>query len=271
MMNKNNSNVLLEVKNLSKQYRHFSLNPVSFTLEKGYIMGLIGPNGAGKTTLLKLIAGLLSPASGSVSLNGKEPYKKSSLRDNIGMVFDDSCFLKKFTPKENELMFSSFYNIWNHERFSYWLHRFSIPENKPLCQLSRGMRTKFLLAFALAHEPELLLLDEPTAGLDPVFRRELLTLLQEFVEKYELGIILSTHITTDLDNIADYITMLSGGNQLFFAPTDRLKEAFYPENPDSYTSACQIPVGDILYACCKSTELSEKMNRRLSHETLSEF
>ena len=219
---------VLEIKNISKNYKGFSLKDVSFNIPKGFVMGLIGPNGAGKTTTIKAIMNLINLDSGEIYIFG-EDIKKSeiSIKDRNGFVYDDCCAFEDFTIRENKKIISKFYSKWDEEKFKYYLEKFELNENKKLKQLSKGQKMRFSLALALSHKAELLILDEPTSGLDPVFRSELLDILFEIIGEEEVSILYSTHITTDLEKLADYITFLNKGKVEFSLEKDLLLEEYF--------------------------------------------
>lgn len=219
---------VLEVKNISKNYKEFSLKDVSFNIPKGFVMGLIGPNGAGKTTTIKAIMNLINLDSGEIKIFEKEMKSNEiEIKDRIGFVYDDCCAFDDFTIKENKKIISKFYSKWDEEKFKYYLEKFELNENKKLKQLSKGQKMRFSLALALSHNAELLILDEPTSGLDPVFRSELLDILFEIIGEEEVSILYSTHITTDLEKLADYITFLNKGKVEFSLEKDLLLEEYF--------------------------------------------
>ncbi|WP_339203965.1 ABC transporter ATP-binding protein [Paenibacillus sp. FSL K6-3182] len=203
----------LEIKNLNKKYEHFHLKDVSFQLEKGYIMGFIGANGAGKTTTIKAILNLIHKDSGEISILGKEMTKHElELKQEIGSAFGDINFYTRNKVKTLTNVIKKFYHNWNDEAYYNYLKRFNLNENKKIAELSTGMKVKYSLAIALSHGAKLLILDEPTSGLDPVARDNLLDIFQELVEDGEISILFSTHITTDLEKCADYITFIDNGH-----------------------------------------------------------
>lgn len=219
---------VLEIKNISKNYKGFSLKDVSFNIPKGFVMGLIGPNGAGKTTTIKAIMNLINLDSGEIYIFGEDIKKNEiSIKDRIGFVYDDCCAFEDFTIRENKKIISKFYSKWDEEKFKYYLEKFELNENKKLKQLSKGQKMRFSLALALSHKAELLILDEPTSGLDPVFRSELLDILFEIIGEEEVSILYSTHITTDLEKLADYITFLNKGKVEFSLEKDLLLEEYF--------------------------------------------
>ncbi|MGM9629692.1 ABC transporter ATP-binding protein [Butyricicoccus sp.] len=199
----------LELNGLCKTYPDFTLENISFSLPMGMITGLVGRNGAGKTTTLKSIVGAVHPDGGSVRILGQEPG--TDVMQDVGIVYDECCFSEILTAKNMDSVLSSVYRNWSSDLFQGQCERYGLPLNKRIKTFSRGMKQKLSIAAALAHSPKLLLLDEPTGGLDPVARGEILDDLWEFIEDGQHAVLLSTHITTDLDRIADRILILSGG------------------------------------------------------------
>lgn len=218
---------MLEVKDLTKKYFSFTLKEVSFSLEPGYILGLTGRNGAGKTTLMKQLIHPETASGGSVVINGidakKEPLKA---KQEIGVLMEDQPFLLDMTLEQNGTLLGAFYERFDTEKFHAYLKRFDLYPDRIYRNLSRGMRMKFQLAFALAHTPKLLLMDEATGGLDVVFRREFYYLLQEAVEKELVSVIISTHVTEDLDKVADYVAFMEGGRMKFYESKEELYEKY---------------------------------------------
>ena len=203
---------VLSVSGLTKTYPKFKLNNVSFRLEKGYIMGFIGRNGSGKTTTLKSILNLVHTDSGSVEIFDKE-FKdyELSLKQKVGYAFGGADFYLKSRIKAITDVIRRFYTEWDETTYQNYCRRFNIDNDKKLGELSEGMKVHYSLALALSHKADLLILDEPTAGLDPASRDELLELFQELVEDGEKSILFSTHITTDLEKCADFITFIENG------------------------------------------------------------
>ncbi|WP_345240483.1 ABC transporter ATP-binding protein [Pontibacillus salipaludis] len=202
----------LDVKNLNKKYEQFQLKDVSFQLKKGYIMGFIGANGAGKTTTIKSILNLTHFDSGDISTLGKNFIEHElEMKQVIGYAFGGVNYYTRSKIKNVTNVVKKFYKHWNEETYNNYLKRFDLDENKKIAQLSEGMKVKYNLALALSHGSKLLILDEPTSGLDPVARDNLLDLFQELVEEGEISILFSTHITSDLEKCADYITYIHNG------------------------------------------------------------
>lgn len=218
---------ILEVKNVSKEYKDFKLDNVSFNLEHGYIMGFIGPNGAGKSTTIKLIMNLVSRNSGEINIFGMDNIKyERQVKEKIGFVYDESHFYEDLKLKEMKNIIAPFYKNWDDKKFSFYMKRFDLDPDKKISQLSKGMKMKYSLAIALSHNAELILMDEPTSGLDPVFRSEILDILYELIQDERKSVFFSTHITADLEKIADYITFINDGRIIFSMPKDRLFESY---------------------------------------------
>ncbi len=204
---------LLELNGVSKSFADFKLNNISFTLPKGYIMGLVGPNGAGKTTTIQLILNMLEKDAGEILVFGKDNMKsENEVKQHIGVVFDSVFYVDSWTIEDTERAVSAFYDDWKHDVFSNMIKRFGLPLGKKVRELSRGMQMKLMLACAFSHNAKLLILDEPTSGLDPVTRDEFLEILQDYIKDGERSVLFSTHITTDLERVADYITLINQGN-----------------------------------------------------------
>jgi len=205
----------------------FHLNDVSFALPKGYIMGLIGPNGAGKTTIIKLILNLLRRDGGDIKVLGMDNVDgEIEIKSRIGFVHDTTFFYEHLTLATLRKTVAPFYRDWDDALFLRLIEEFRLPIGKRLKTLSRGMKMKFALAVALAHKADFLILDEPTSGLDPVFRSELLKRLSAFIQDEGKSVLFSTHITSDLERIADYITFIRGGEIVFSSPRDRILGAW---------------------------------------------
>ena len=217
----------LEVSGLSKTFPGFALQNVGFSLPKGYIMGLIGANGSGKTTTIKLILNMLKRDAGEITILGKDNIAdEKAVKANLGVVFDSNYFSEAWTVARAEAAVSVFYKNWDTDRFSGLLDKFHIDPRKKVKELSKGMQMKLMIAFALAYDAKLLILDEPTSGLDPVSRDELLTLLSEYIEDGEHSVLFSTHITSDLERAADYITYLTGGSVFYSGNKDEFVDMF---------------------------------------------
>ena len=218
---------ILEVKNLCKKYKGFELQNVNITLPKGMIMGFIGENGAGKTTTIKAILDIIRDYTGEIKLFGLDNRKDDKkIKENIGAVLDDMFFPEILTPNDINTIMKDIYKNWDSKLYFKYLTDFSLPNNKAIKTLSKGMRKKLEIATAISHHPQLLILDEPTSGLDPVARNEVIDLFQSFIQNEECSIFLSSHITTDLEHIADYITFINNGNIILSKTREELLEDY---------------------------------------------
>lgn len=209
----------LIVKNITKHYPSFTLDKVSFTLPKGSIMGLVGVNGAGKSTTMKSILGLCKPDSGEVTVLGQTSNDKLR-KEDIGVVFDECHLHQMLKVKQFQKIFPEIYPNWDAPLFEEYMKRFQLPLDKPIKNFSRGMKMKLSIAIAVCHQAKLLILDEPTSGLDPIMRNEILDLFLEYIEDGEKSILVSSHITSDLEKIADYITFINKGKVLMSGNKD---------------------------------------------------
>ncbi|NBI07266.1 ABC transporter ATP-binding protein [Senegalia massiliensis] len=218
---------MLKLQNLNKEFKNFKLKNISFNLEPGYIMGFIGPNGAGKTTTIKLIMNLIKMDSGSIEIFGLDNKKfERKVKERIGFVYDESYFYEDLTIKQMKNIVAPFYSKWDEKVFKEYIKKFSLDENSKIKTLSKGMKMKFSLSLALSHNADLIIMDEPTSGLDPVFRREILDILYDVIQDENKSIFFSTHITTDLEKIADYITFINDGEIVFTKPKDEILETY---------------------------------------------
>lgn len=218
---------MLKVEGLSKKFKRFQLKDVSFQLEKGYIMGFIGPNGSGKTTTIKLIMNLMKRDSGNIEIFGKDNIEfEKQVKDRIGFVYDESYFYQDLSIKQMKNIVAPFYTHWDEEVFQNYMEEFDLDEKQKIKKLSKGMKMKFSLSLALSHHAELIIMDEPTSGLDPVFRREMLDILYDIIQDADKSIFFSTHITTDLEKIADFITFIDDGEIVFSKEKDLLLETY---------------------------------------------
>ena len=213
----------LEIKNISKTYKNFKLDDVLFVLPCGHIMGVIGENGAGKSTIINCILDIIEKDSGSISVLGQKNDKNNvSLKENIGVVLDASDVYDNYTVKQVENIMKDVYKQWNHEVYDYYIQKFALPLNKMIKDFSRGMKMKMAITIALSHQPKLLILDEATSGLDPIMRDEILDVFMEFVQDENHAILLSSHISSDLEKIADYITFIHEGKLILSTSKDEL-------------------------------------------------
>lgn len=213
----------IHIEGLCKKYADFQLNHVTFSLPKGCILGFVGENGAGKTTTIKAILNLISIDSGSISVLGLDHKKKErAIKEQIGVVFDNSGFHSCLTPDDIELILRRIYKNWDSALYRDYLKKFALAQNKQIKQFSKGMTMKLNIAAALAHRPRLLILDEATSGLDPIVREEILDIFLDFIQDEEHSVLISSHITSDLDKIADYIAFIHNGSIVFSRPKDEL-------------------------------------------------
>jgi len=218
---------ILEINGLCKSYEGFALRDVSFALPKGYIMGFVGQNGSGKTTTIRSILNMAHPDSGKISVFGLDSRKDSvKIREGLGIVFDSLYLADHLDAKHIEMQLRPFYSDWSREEFFRRLKAFGLPDNKPVGEFSKGMKMKLMIAAALSHNARLMILDEPTSGLDPVARDELLDILTEYIEDEERSVLFSTHITADVERIADFITVLHNGKVWFSGTKDDLAESY---------------------------------------------
>lgn len=218
---------ILEVEGLTKHYPNFELDHLSFSLEAGYVMGFIGRNGAGKTTTIKMIMGLIHRDGGVVRLFGREvPASWKAVSERIGFVYDEPCFHRRVTVAETEAIIAPFYRQWDRAQYARLVHDFGLDPRRRVSDLSHGQKTLLALVVALSHNAELIIMDEPTSGLDPVFRSELVELLYEIVQDEKRAVLFSTHITSDLEKIADYITLIDGGRLILSDTKDEIVERY---------------------------------------------
>ncbi|MEG0650476.1 MAG: ABC transporter ATP-binding protein [Oscillospiraceae bacterium] len=217
----------IEINSITKAYKDFVLDNVSFNVPYGSIMGFIGENGAGKTTTIKAILNIIRINSGSITVFGKDiKANAKDINKDIGTVLDGSFFYEGMEARDIAPVMRRLYKTWDDTYFTQLLSRFSLPANKVIKEYSKGMKMKLNLATALAHKPKLLILDEATSGLDPVVRNEMLDIFLEFIQEEEHSILMSSHITTDLEKIADYITFLHEGKVVFSKSKDDIMENY---------------------------------------------
>lgn len=212
----------LEIKNLQKNYFGFGLQNISFCVPKGSIVGLIGENGAGKTTTIKAILNLIDVEGGEISVLNSPTKITAQTREDIGVVFDDLCFHENLTVAQLGKIMRGMYKKWDMALFKQYCQRFSLDGEKCVGELSKGMKMKLSITIALSHQPKLLILDEATSGLDPVMRDEILDVFLDFIQDEQNSILLSSHITSDLEKVADYIVFIHQGKVIFSLPKDTL-------------------------------------------------
>ena len=215
---------IIEIKNLKKKYDDkFELGEIDITIPKGVIVGLIGENGSGKTTLIKLMLNIIKSDNGEIKIFGKDNKRKEKeIKEDIGVVLDNIFFPELLNAKDINNSMKDIYKNWDSKLYFSYLKEFDLPDNKSLKSMSKGMRKKLEIATALAHKPKLLILDEPTSGLDPVIRNEVLDIFQKFIEDEEHGVLLSTHITSDLEHIADEIIFIDKGKKVLQKSRDEI-------------------------------------------------
>ena len=215
----------IELKSVSKSMGDFELNNVNLSIPKGYVTGFIGPNGAGKSTTIHLIMGLLKQTSGTISLLNQSP-PNAKQREKIGFVYDELLVYDELTLTKLKNIIAPAYKTWDEETYEKLLASYKLPKKKKIKEFSKGMKMKTSLLLALSHHPDLLIMDEPTSGLDPIFRRELIEQLQEFMLDGEKSIFFSTHITTDLEQFADYVAFIHEGKMIFHLSIEEIHEQF---------------------------------------------
>ena len=218
-------NSALTVSGLTKTYQDFVLDRVSFSVPSGSIVGLIGENGAGKSTTINAALGLIQKEAGHVSILGREGLD-SGTKEEIGVVFDGSNYPEILSPRRLNAVMKNIYRSWDETAYFRLLKRFSLPPEKRIKQFSKGMKMKLAISVALSHHSKLLILDEATSGLDPVIRDDILDMLLDFVQDEDHSILVSSHITSDLEKIADYIVFIHEGRVVFSKPKDELTEQY---------------------------------------------
>jgi ABC-2 type transport system ATP-binding protein len=220
-------NKAIEINKLCKDYGDFSLNNISFSLPVGYIMGFVGQNGAGKTTTIRLILNMTARNDGSIKIFGMDNIlEEQKIKQDIAVVLDDIFFVENWKVYEVEKAVKGFYDNWSSTLYYQYVNNFKLPINKKVKDLSHGMKMKLMLAVAMSHDAKLLILDEPTSGLDPVARDELLEILSAYISDGQKSVLFSTHITSDLEKIADYITLIDKGRIFYTGTKDDLLESF---------------------------------------------
>ena len=213
------------VRNLCKRFNGFALDNVSFCVPKGRIVGFIGENGAGKSTTIRLILNELKKDAGEVKVLGRD-HTDPTVKDEVGVVFDTCNFHEVFTARDVERVLSGVYSTWDSGLFQSYLERFQLPLRTAVKSFSKGMKMKFSIVCALAHRPRLLILDEATAGLDPVVRDEILDLLLDFLQDEEHSVFFSSHITSDIQKVADYVVLIHQGKIIFEEEKDTLLDRY---------------------------------------------
>lgn len=215
----------LILENVTKHYKDFTLDNISFKVPQGSIVGLIGENGAGKSTTIHTILGLIRKDSGTISILGETDIDAVH-KDNIGVVFDGNNYPDMLTPKQLGKVFENIYSSWDKKKYRELLDRFDLPINKKINQFSKGMKMKYAISVAFSHHSKLLILDEVTSSLDPIMRDEILDMFLDFIQDEENSIVVSSHITSDLEKVADYIVFIHKGKIVFSKPKDELLENY---------------------------------------------
>lgn len=220
-------NHVLTVNGLSKTYSDFMLKNVSFQVPYGAIVGLVGENGAGKSTTINALLGLIKKNSGDIKILGKSEKEIGSTdRERIAVIFDGNNFSEELSPTKLNLVLKDIYHSWDEKLYFSLLQKMALPSKKKIKTFSKGMKMKLSISVAFSHHPQLLILDEPTSGLDPIVRDDILDMFLEFVQREENSILLSSHITSDLEKIADYIVFIHAGEIVFCKPKDELLENY---------------------------------------------
>lgn len=218
---------ILEVKGLTKDYGDFVLDKLTFSVPRGVIMGLVGENGAGKSTIINCILNEITKTDGNIEIFGKDYLSEEiEIKDKIGVVFDENHFPDIFTPNEIGTYMSGIYSKWERNTYVNYLSKFNLSPDKKVKDFSKGMKVKLAFAVALSHKAELLILDEATSGLDPIIRDDILDILIDFVQDKNHSVLLSSHITSDLEKVADYITFLHKGKLVFSHLKDKLVDNY---------------------------------------------
>ncbi|PIC68181.1 sodium ABC transporter ATP-binding protein [Sporosarcina sp. P21c] len=218
---------IVEVRDLTKQFKGFALNNLNFDIKKGFITGFIGANGAGKTTTIRCLMDLIRSEQGEIRVFGQSHDNHTAeIKERIGFVYDADYYYEDLTIEKNKRILAPFYSQWDDELFYHYLRKFQLNTAKRIKHLSKGMRMKFSLAMALSHHPDFIIMDEPTAGLDPIIRRELLDMMQDLIQDEKKAIFFSTHITTDLEKIADFIVFIHDGRIIFQGEKDEFTERY---------------------------------------------
>ncbi|MPW24226.1 ATP-binding cassette domain-containing protein [Alkalibaculum sp. M08DMB] len=217
--------MVLEICNLCKSYGEFSLRDINMSLEKGTLTGFIGPNGAGKTTTIKSILNIIKPDDGKITVLGMDSINSDlEIKSKLGIVLDDGHFYEDLTLRKMKNLIAPMYPTWDDNAYNFYIKKFELPESKKIKDLSRGMRMKYALVLSLSHGADLFILDEPTSGLDPLVRSELIEILKDIVFEGNRTVLMSTHITSDLDKIADYLYFIYDGKIILKGQKDEIKD-----------------------------------------------
>lgn len=216
----------IRIENLKKTYTDFSIDNISLSVPKGFITGFIGPNGSGKTTVIKTIMSLVKAEEGTITINNDYSVEDTGMLNSMAFVTDSNYLSKDWTADDSRKIFKMFFDSWDDAKFYNLLERQDLPRNKKIKGFSKGMQMKLMISIALSYESKILILDEPTSGLDPSSRYQIMDLIQEYVETGERTVLFSTHITSDLEQIADYILFILKGRIIYSGSKDDLLESF---------------------------------------------
>ena len=217
----------IEIEHLTKVFKDFSLNHVSLKIPKGTVVGFIGENGAGKSTLIQSILGIVDSQYDKLTYFGKDfKQNEKNIKEDLAVIFDTTHYDLELTPRWIERILSHTFQNWNHELYQSYLQKFELPYDKKIKLFSRGMKMKLEFAIAFSHDAKILILDEATSGLDPIIRNEILNLIRAFTEDENHTVLISSHITSDLDKIADYIVYLYKGKCIFMQTYDEMNENY---------------------------------------------
>ncbi|BFK24396.1 ABC transporter ATP-binding protein [Massilimicrobiota timonensis] len=217
----------IEIEHLTKVFKDFSLNHVSLKIPKGTVVGIIGENGAGKSTLIQSILGIVDSQYDKLTYFGKDfKQNEKNIKEDLAVIFDTTHYDLELTPRWIERILSHTFQNWNHELYQSYLQKFELPYDKKIKLFSRGMKMKLEFAIAFSHDAKILILDEATSGLDPIIRDEILNLIRAFTEDENHTVLISSHITSDLDKIADYIVYLYKGKCIFMQTYDEMNENY---------------------------------------------
>lgn len=272
----------IEIKGLTKKYDGFTLDNVSFNVPKGTVMGFIGQNGAGKTTTLKALLNIIKTDGGSIKMLGLDHIKNEyEIKEQTAAVFDEIPFHDAFTAKQLGIMMSGLYGGWNPALYEEYLDKFALPQRKKIKQFSKGMKMKLQIATALSHGAKLLIMDEATTGLDPVVRNEILDIFREYLQNDENSILMSSHITSDLEKISDGVTFIERGKILLTGGKDEIleqhgvikcgKSDFKEIAPDDYISARINDFGAEVMVSDKQDALKKYSGVTIEKTTLEEI
>lgn len=217
---------ILKISGVSKHFKTFSLSDININIKENCITGLLGKNGAGKTTLIKIILGLTHKDEGNIVYFNNPNLRKKDIKDRIGVVLDNEYFYDNLTLNQMKDLVSSTYTNWNNKKYENYIKKFRLNGKQIISSLSKGMKMKYALSLALSHNADLLIMDEPTSGLDPEIRRELMNILNEYIQEDGKSILFSTHITSDLEQTADEIIIINDGKVLEQISKDELMEDY---------------------------------------------